>query len=162
MTPSEEMIPRRLRFKIASHVRTADRANQLFKFGSWNRVAGNCRESGRFKKRLKKLHPTFGYHNRLGTNSQVPSPASVPSLPSDLWIFCGAVLVRSCAELYLAEMHNRCNSPHRSGPQRCQVAGRQRAGSMMCCPSVFHASLNGEGPFRWLHLRQLRSKFTVS
>ena len=69
MTPSEEMIPRRLRFKIASHVRTADRANQLFKFGSWNRVAGNCRESGRFKKRLKKLHPTCGYHNlfsRLG------------------------------------------------------------------------------------------------
>ena len=64
MTPSEEMIPRRLRFKIASHVRTADRANQLFKFGSWNRVAGNCRESGRFKKRLKKLHPTCGYHNR--------------------------------------------------------------------------------------------------
>ena len=63
MTPSEEMIPRRLRFKIASHVRTADRANQLFKFGSWNRVAGNCRESGRFKKRLKKLHPTCGYHN---------------------------------------------------------------------------------------------------
>ena len=70
--------------------------------------------------------------------------------------------MRSCAELYLAEMHNRCNSPHRSGPQRCQVAGRQRAGSMMCCPSVFHASLNGEGPFRWLHLRQPRSKFTVS
>ena len=64
MTPSEEMIPRRLRFKIASHVRTADRANQLFKFGSWNRVAGNCRESGRFKKCLKKLHPTSGYHNQ--------------------------------------------------------------------------------------------------
>ena len=60
MTPSEEMIPRRLRFKIASHVRTADRANQLFKFGSWNRVAGNCRESGRFKKRLKKCIPHVG------------------------------------------------------------------------------------------------------
>ena len=66
MTPSEEMIPRPLRFKIASHVRTADRANQLFKIGSWNRVAGNCRESGRFKKRLKKLHPTCGYHNQNG------------------------------------------------------------------------------------------------
>ena len=53
MTPSEEMIPRRLRFKIASHVRTADRANQLFKFGSWNRVAESCRELGRFKKDKK-------------------------------------------------------------------------------------------------------------
>ena len=53
MTPSEEMIPRRLRFKIASHGRTADWASQLFKFGGWNRVAESCRESGRFKKDKK-------------------------------------------------------------------------------------------------------------
>ena len=65
---------------------------------------------------------------------QLASPIAgigVPSLPSDLWIFCGAVLVRSSAELYLAEMHNRCNLPHRSDPQRCQVTGRQRAGMSM-------------------------------
>ena len=43
------------------------------------------------------------------------------------WISCGAV----CAELYSAEMHNRCNLPHHSNPQRCQVAGRQRAGISM-------------------------------
>ena len=97
---------------------------------------------------------------RLGTNSHVPSPAS---LPSDLWIVCGAVLVRSCAELYLAEMHNRCNSPHRSGPQHCQVAGRQRAGSMMCCPSVSTRLSMVKGLFAgYIDLRQPRSKFTVS
>ena len=56
MTPSEEMIPRRLRFKIASHVRTADRASQLFQFGGWNQVAKNCRELGCFKKN----DPFFG------------------------------------------------------------------------------------------------------
>ena len=39
--------------------------------------------------------------------------------------------MRSCAELYLAEMQNRCNLPHRSDPQRCQVTGRQRAGMSM-------------------------------
>ena len=50
MTPSEEMIPHQLRFKIASHGRTADWANQLFKFGGWNRVAESCRELGRLKK----------------------------------------------------------------------------------------------------------------
>ena len=65
MTPSEEMIPRRLRFKIASHGRTADWANQLFKFGGWNRVAESCRELGRFKKDQKKAGPRCGYHNRL-------------------------------------------------------------------------------------------------
>ena len=53
MTPSEEMIPRQLRFKIASHVRTADRASELFKFGGWNRVAENCRELGRFKQKWR-------------------------------------------------------------------------------------------------------------
>ena len=63
-TPSEEMIPHRLWFKIASHVRMADRADPLFKFGGWNRVAENCWELGRFKKR-----PVLG-GCQLGTTTQ--------------------------------------------------------------------------------------------
>ena len=75
MTPSEEMIPRRLRFKIASHVRTADRANQLFKFGSWNRVAENCRELGRFKKCL-------GFS---AAQMWVPQPPALPLDYGGVW-----------------------------------------------------------------------------
>ena len=69
MTPSEEMIPRRLRFKIASHGRTADWANQLFKFGGWNRVAESCRELGRFEKDQKKRGHAVGTTTRQTRSS---------------------------------------------------------------------------------------------
>ena len=65
MTPSEEMIPRRLRFKIASHVRTEDLANPLFKFGGWNRVAENRWELGRFKKKTVLGGRAVGTTTRL-------------------------------------------------------------------------------------------------
>jgi len=87
-------------------------------------VRGNLRGQLQFSP-LFPLSPL-----RFGPNSN-PSDAGSSR--------CGAVLVRSCAELYLAEMHNRCNLPHRSDPQRCQVAGRQRAGMSMAvgAPSIF-------------------------
>ena len=41
MTPSGKMIPRRLQFDFASHLRNADQTKPLLRFGGWILAAGN-------------------------------------------------------------------------------------------------------------------------
>ena len=63
MTPSEEMIPRRLRFKIASHVERKIGPTHFSNLAvgiGWLRIAEN---GAVLKNVLQKTHPTCGYHN---------------------------------------------------------------------------------------------------
>ena len=75
MTPSEEMTPRQLRFKLATHVRTADWPTHFSNLAVGIGLLRIAENWAVFKKMTRFRGSSFGYHNQT-------APPAIPRFPT--------------------------------------------------------------------------------